>query len=198
MSDLLMLDVDGVVADFTGHLLLSVGGRLQLEDITNYNVFEFLSREEREESFRILRDPDWWRAMPPIGGAIEGVAALRADGWRIGWVTRPWHDCEAWASARVAWLSRHFRATWDDVQVGGRRDILRCAALIDDRPENVEAYMLAQRGVSDPGVAIVLDQPYNRATLAQHIRARWSGRLGLERLDAPTECLRRPGAETAR
>jgi 5'(3')-deoxyribonucleotidase len=173
MRRLLLLDCDGVVADFAGYLLRSVGSDLGFADITDWDIKRFLTADQWITAQTVLERPGWWEAQPIIACATEGVAALRAAGIDIHWVTSPWHSCREWEATRRDWLHRNFSAAAHDVTFTYRKDLVRGDVFVDDRAEHVAAWR--ERNEMDGGGALLFDAPYNR-----------QGHTGLTRVDWTT------------
>ncbi|MBV8160668.1 MAG: hypothetical protein JO265_07060 [Acidimicrobiia bacterium] len=110
-------------------------------------------------------DPSLYAEALPAEGAVFGVAALRAAGWRIVGITaRPLHLAEVTAG----WLDAHGMAL-DEVHhtaLGAKADVarrLRVRATVEDNPE--EAELLAAVCES-----WLLDRPYNRHDAVRRAR----------------------------
>jgi 5'(3')-deoxyribonucleotidase len=107
-------------------------------------VLDELGPEEKDRALSILEDPLFWRHLPLIPGAQEGVRALEKAGYEIIWVTAPWKSCVGWADARREWLDEHFGLeekghgyipTAEKSAVDGN-------IFIDDKPENVRDWAM--------------------------------------------------------
>jgi len=158
MRDLL-LDVDGVCADFSGALISAVGSDLKVENVTRWDILGLFTIEQRELAYDYLADPEFWRSLPVIEGAEEGVPVLEVT-HNILWVTSPWASCEGWEDARRAWLNEHFNMDEKGQPYHPRSDKENIAgdAMIDDKPSNVEKWAAAH----PKGKAYLFDAPYNR------------------------------------
>jgi len=120
-------------------------------------------------------DPALYAEAQPTDGAVYGVAALRAAGWRIVGITaRPSHL----ADVTVAWLRAHGLAL-DDVHhtaLGAKAEVARhlgVGATVEDNP--TEAELLAAVCES-----WLLDRPYNRhepVRRARRVRS-WDDAVG--------------------
>jgi 5'(3')-deoxyribonucleotidase len=93
-----ILGVDGVVADFTGHLLNRLNSSLSSHDITNWGVFSFLGERGKKDAEQILGHPSFWRELPVLPGALNGVHVIRQAGFEVVWCTSPWFSCETWTT----------------------------------------------------------------------------------------------------
>ena len=180
MTDPILFDVDGVLADFSNHLLRSVGSSLTLADVDRWDIFSLVSPVQATLAKALCADPEWWAAMPPMEGAIEAVGAVRRAGASIVFLSSPWVSCAGWEHVRRGWLERHFGARHDSfiAAASSAKALVRGAALVEDKPEMIDAWTRAHPGRP----AFLFDAPYNRE--AAHID--WSR---LRRWDAESVAL---------
>lgn len=165
-----ILDVDGVVADFTPHMLARCGSAKTLADVTNWDVFGFLTPEQEVLSRTQLDTREFWSELPVLAGALEGIETIRRAGHHVHWCTSPWVSCVGWEFERRAWLKRHFDAKPDDVFIMRKKEFLRGDVFIDDKAESVATWAAA----NPQHTAILFDAPYNQH-LKWPTRARWFG-----------------------
>lgn len=155
----LILDVDGVCADFTGALIAAVGSDLTPEDVVKWDVIGMFTPEQRELAYGYLNEPDFWRNLPLIDHAQEGVKFMETT-HQILWVTSPWKSCEGWEAARRDWLNEHFKME-EKNQVyipTSSKEKVKAEIMIDDKPENLQSWHREDNG----GQAYIFDAPYNR------------------------------------
>lgn len=155
----IVMDVDGVCADFTGYLLRSIGSRLRPADVTTWQVLDLLTLSERTKALALLDTTRWWIGQPTLPGARHGVALLRDAGHEIVWATAPWQTCIGWDVARRSWLRNNFGADPRDVVITQRKELVAGDVIIDDKPENVSAW----HQEAEIGLAFLFTQPYNAA-----------------------------------
>jgi len=162
----ILLDVDGVLADFSTHLLQTVGSRLTAADVTQWDIFALLDPEGlRAQAIEVLKDPAWWEQMPTMPGVSALIDTLLAEGAEVVCVTSPWLSCVGWESARREWIKRVWReagATTDQVPetiVAYAKYYVRGCVLIDDKPEHVARWARVNEG---DGLGLIFDAPYNR------------------------------------
>lgn len=158
---LIACDVDGVVADLSAEWYrrynLRYNDDLTPARVTDWDTSKFVKPECGKRIFEILNEPDLYAAVPEIQGAREGVAALRAAGHRVVFVS----SCVVGAmDQKYRWLLEHGFVEGamqggqsKDVIFAHSKDMIRADLLIDDGPHNVEAW---------PGTAILVDGLYNR------------------------------------
>lgn len=162
----IILDVDGVVADFVGHTLTLLGelappgGR---EAFTAWDMVSVMSPEARAVCTHGWRQPGWCASMPTLPDAQNAVdrLSLRAD---VVWATAPMTHAPHWMHERAGWLERVFAAdprsivfTHDKAHVWG--DVF-----VDDKPENVDGWADTHRD----GFSILWTAPYNREWTSRH------------------------------
>ena len=151
-----LLDVDGVVADFSSSILQAVGSKLSPQDHQQWDVMEFLTPDEKSRAREALSDIDFWLNLPLKDMAKQGVEKLRDLGFQIVWVTSPWTSCLGWDTARRSWLSRNFGD--DPVVITADKEHVDGDVFIDDKVENVEKWSRAHPDKR----AFLFDAPYNR------------------------------------
>lgn len=151
----LLLDVDGVVADFN---VLLEEFPLEIPEDPPWNFIDLYPPDVKEEVLERLADPAWWARLPVIEGAHEGVNYLRGVGYDIKWVTAPWQSCPGWAVVRKAWLARNFQVDPDEVNPTSEKHLVDGDRMVDDKPSNITEWSKAH----PQGVAILFDSRFNR------------------------------------
>lgn len=139
----IILDVDGVCADFIGAVLDTVGNPFPRDAIKRWNFFDMLDPDVKRVLFSRMRDPLWWAQLDPVPGAMAGVRRLRGAGYHIVFATVPWRECSSWANARLEWLYHYFSDIPYNAMLGERKDLLRCRAIIDDKAETIDRCIAA-------------------------------------------------------
>lgn len=155
----ILLDVDGVVADSVSYMLDILGiSEEKRKKLINWNVLPDMDKEDKKKAIELLSDSDFWRNLPLIDGAKEGVKTLRFLGHDIKWVTSPWSSCLGWEDARKEWLSKNFGGE-DPIVFTRDKEEVDGDVFVDDKPENVEKW---QRAHPREGHAFLFDTPFNR------------------------------------
>lgn len=156
-----LLDVDGVVADFSGSLLRAIDSSLRPEDITDWNIFKLIEEADGKASARLalslMDNPRHWQSAGLLPGALQAVEGLKQRGATIYWVTSPWPTCHGWDTARRLWLKQYFGGG-DGFVITESKYLCAGDIFIDDRPENVQSWAKAHPDKQ----ALLFDAPYNR------------------------------------
>lgn len=160
-SKIILLDVDGVLADFTGAVLqwgnLITGLDRRPADVTRYGqLFELYPEEARVKIEGIVSSEGFCSKLEVYKGAKEGVAKLRELG-RVYAVTSPWHS-KTWCYEREWWLRAHFSMHNQDIIHAREKHLVRGDMLIEDHPFKLAMW---QR-VNQEGLALLVDAPYNQ------------------------------------
>jgi 5'(3')-deoxyribonucleotidase len=92
--------------------------------------------------------------LQPCPGAREFVESLRSR-YDVVCVTLGNSESRYWNRERERWLQSHLGFAPRDVVFTARKELVRGAVLVDDRPENCEAFQAAG------GVAIMVPHPWN-------------------------------------
>ena len=158
-----IVDVDGVCADFVGSVIDSIDHLLGPRTHAEIKTYDFMGQLPRVTRLFLdtecLVDASWWTHIAPIPLAQEGVASIREKGSRVLFASKPWIGCWGWCEARRVWLGNHFGVERGDIWFGDTKADLCGIRLIDDNPEQVSAYAKAH----GPASALLFDAPYNRA-----------------------------------
>lgn len=160
----IVLDVDGVLADFSGHVLRTLQRKgYQVPDhATEWRFIDALPARAQPVARTFLKSSKWWRGIPPMAGATRAVKQFRAMGHQVVFASADYASCPGWTEARRNWLIEHVGAQKCDLVVAARKELVRGDLYVDDKPENVQAIIgeHAQREWT-PGVWLFA-HPYNR------------------------------------
>ncbi len=158
-----LVDVDGVLADFVGGVCARVN-----ETIPKI-VHQFKPTDFKEWDIGKLL-PSYWKGivskpgfcynLEPYPDAKEGMKALLDSGAKIVVVTSPWHS-ETWISERIEWLALHMKISRQDVifAEGKHKALIKGDFLIEDSLENAQAWNRNQSGY-----AHLVNRPWNQDT----------------------------------
>lgn len=155
-----LIDVDGVCADFTDHLLRAIRSKLTLADIVDWNIFSYMDPEQKRTAEDILGSTEFWLTQPVISGAVDAVHAIRAADHKVLFVTSAWESCREWAWARKQWLKRVMAADYRDVIVCARKEYVVGDVFIDDRTDHVDKW----HSIRPERLALLYGAPYNKGS----------------------------------
>lgn len=158
-----LLDVDGVVADFVSYYLDVVRRRLKRdfrqEDVTAWDVGSALSLSDydRELVHRDLFAPGVAYHMPIYSGAWTGVRNLNEIA-QVVFVTSHLKENLTWVSDRDRWIDFHFGPSAPPTVYTHHKHLVRGDVLVDDKPSAVEKW----RQANPNGLGVLWDGPWNR------------------------------------
>lgn len=178
---LILMDADGPAANFSKHLLKSVGSKKTLTDVKDWNIREILTEAQSKRMDKLLNDPEavFWAEQPVTRGAKKGIKLLRDAGHTIHWVTSPWPSCRTWEATRREWLKKHFGAHFKEITMGFEKWMIHGEALIDDKTEHVVEWQRYRAWT--PEAALLFDAPYNQDAPDNIRRVAWlPARPGVE------------------
>lgn len=164
----ILLDVDGVCADFTGMVrerANDVCHGAVPDVVTEWGFIKALPRAARMHVDSCLTQAWPWESMRQIPDAKRAVDAFRYAKHRVVFVTSPWESCPKWAHTRAKWLGHNMGAVTEDVVVTSGKDVVAGDIFIDDKPENVAKWSAFGGGRSG---GFLWDAPYNQG--ANHAR----------------------------
>lgn len=150
-----MVDVDGVLADFTGAALR--GTSLKPENVKSWELFDQLNPEEVKYVKDKLSSPYFWaheiKPREDARGFGDRLSALGFD--HIIVVTSPWN--QEVIAARAEWMYKHFKNQFDALAFEKHKQCVPGDLLIDDGVHNLSAWAK----VHGYEGAVCMAQPYN-------------------------------------
>lgn len=160
----ILLDVDGVLADFHGGILELIYElfdlRLSIEDFKNWDYTSALEDEEMKRELRYeITKPGFLEALKPYPGSQKAVDGLRGRA-EIICVTSPNRTVPTWIPERYGWLEQHFGMPPDEVVLTNRKYLVTGNIMIDDRPKTVKRWAAEYPTKS----ALLWGRPYNKGT----------------------------------
>lgn len=165
--DVVLVDMDGVLADFDKRALESLPP--EVERITRQNFYVASDYPEHDALIRAATaHPDFFEHLDLIDGALEGWQRLIDLGYDPRICSAPLRSNPRSIEGKKLWLAKHFAPVFGDQVV--KRAIFNKKkyehsgiALIDDRPEVEEGEWRH----------IVFDQPYNQLSQAAFRLCTW-------------------------
>jgi 5'-nucleotidase len=177
---ILLIDMDGVIADFYGHFLSIWREKypdrvyVKPEDVTAFYLETLYPAEYSQDILDILRAPGFFANLPPMPGAIEALKKLDEEGkFEIYLCSTPDsdsvnHNC---ASEKMRWVERHLGKKWvKDVILTHDKTLVQGDFLIDDKP-NIN-------GLRKPSwMQIMFQHAYNKDVYGFHMNGwdKWPG-----------------------
>jgi len=169
----ILLDMDGVVADFLGLLLKQynhlTGENVKRQDIRHVRVGK--SVKDPMTIRKLIESTGFIRNLDPLPGAIDGVNSLVKGGHDVVFVSNG-TNCETSGHEKRDWLKYHFNKTWDIVPLvlTYHKYLVRGDCLVDDNPKHL-------RNLDKSTTPLLWNHPYN-ANVQDYIRIYdWSNLL---------------------
>lgn len=132
--------MDGVLADFYGHLMTvaerEVAGFQPIPkgQVTNWWVHDLVPVHQREAVIEVCCQPGFYLNFPPIEGAVEVVQEI-ARRYRVYLCSSPQLTNPTCASDKLAWVDQHLGADWcNKLILTGDKSLVVGELLIDDKP----------------------------------------------------------------
>lgn len=163
MRKTLLLDCDGVTADFALHTFNALPGLgvppVTWEHFTRaWDIIEAVGTQHQEAIEAYWAAQGWCESIPLYAGAQEGVAALQevAD---VYFVTTQMTHAPYWMWERMQWLKKHFAVDDRHVVFTLSKHLVLGDMLIDDKPSNVASWCKSHPTKQ----GVLWDQPFNRS-----------------------------------
>ena len=158
------LDLDGVVVDFYGALVLTYneryGENLSLDDIDC--DLETLGPEVSSKLIAIFNEEDWFHNLKPLPNAINIVGSYPTLGYRVIICTAPARDLDGLingksAAEKFVWIHEHLPFWGNDVIITKHKKMVEADIIVDDTPANIINWCQEH----PEGVGYLIDQPWN-------------------------------------
>jgi 5'-nucleotidase len=174
---LILLDMDGVLADFEQGFLDAWARKhpdqptVAPEQRRNFYIDDDYPEHCRPLVEKIFTAQGFYAGLPPIPGALQGVREMLEAGHDVSICTAPHSFVRYCVPEKYEWVERHLGSEFvRRVIVTKDKTLVFGDVLVDDRP-NIEGYRIpAWRHV-------IYDQPYNREV--QGLRMDWKGWRGV-------------------
>jgi 5'(3')-deoxyribonucleotidase len=160
---IVLVDVDGVLADFVGGYLRLLkehtGIEADRDQITKFDIGASLGLSA-EQSSRMKRAiggaPRFALTLDVCPGAQDGIRMLEQVA-EVHIATSPWNSNPTWTHDREMWLKKHFDIAHADVTHTSAKHLLRGDFLVDDKTETLRKFL----NVNGRG-AVQWQTPHNR------------------------------------
>lgn len=175
MKKTLLIDIDGVVADLTGHIL----NKINQKHDTNYNNSHIVSWAFHSKHSSIFKDEEH-RLManelfessglvadlPFIDGALNALNALqKTNRYKMVWATAPYEKAPSWVFDRMNWFQKHLFQISPYYVFAQNKELIDGDILIDDKPENILSFVNEKPDIRE---GLLFTQPWNKDTTEQH------------------------------
>lgn len=157
----LLIDVDGVLADFVGSVLADTRDLKFTFDRTQvrnfYDVFDLLPVHIRNQCYDRISTVGWCEKIEPYEGAKAFMQRINSSSREVYACTTPWATSEHWLQERRKWLYQHVGLQATRIISCHDKTLVRGDVLVEDKAENV----IAWAGVNPDSLGILIDQPWN-------------------------------------
>lgn len=134
-----LLDVDGVLADFHRHAIETIpevaAYGYTSESFPTWNVRGILTPEEGDHAERVFAQSGWCATIPTYHGAREGLDRIRQVA-EVFFVTAP-YPSDSWMPERAAWLEREMGSDDRHWVFTHAKHLCVGDVFVDDKVENV-------------------------------------------------------------
>ncbi len=152
----LVLDVDGVVADFLGHTIATLEGLPpEFQDREHYTLWDIsksLPPEFRPRLAALWNRPGWCRSIP----RLPDIPDFLSWGVEVTWATAPMVTSPYWVPERADWIREQFG--YGELIFARDKSEAPGDVMVDDKPENVLDWARKHQN----GQAFLWDASYNR------------------------------------
>lgn len=139
---LILVDQDGVLADYDAGFdaawatYYPFAPRGLATGRPSFYMEDAAPTEWREHVHPIQKQPGFFRNLPVIPGAPDGINALLDAGHDVRICTAPLSDHPACLSEKAEWVNEHLGPAWVKRMIFTRdKSVITADVLIDDRPD---------------------------------------------------------------
>lgn len=154
-----LLDVDGVLADFTVPFLAEVNKFADktyfISDLKSCDFHDSFPEKIVDAALREISKPDWCYSLKPFPEALDGVKELKKVS-DIFIVTSPLLS-KTWAYERSQWLIDYFDIPHTNHVITKAKYLVAGDFLVDDTPRHVVSWAEANLN----GTGLLKHQSYN-------------------------------------
>lgn len=166
MRPTVLLDVDGILADFVGRALTILerlcGHRYNPDELLTWEVFDGVReahRRYKDAVYAEMAAAGGCAAIPVYPGAQEGVGRLCAVADVII-VTSPFPHSPTWMYERELWLHQHFDIHAAKIIHARHKYRIEGDIFVDDKHSHVVNWIAARRSMGGRA-GILWSRPYN-------------------------------------
>ena len=168
-SNVVLVDMDGVVADFDAHLFAVTSGTIDWtpEALNRERRFctDYVNNRDKKVVRKVVESNGFFRYLPLVPGAQEGVERLSAFGLDVWFCSKPLEASPTCASEKFAWIAEFFPDYVGKLILAPNKGMVRGGVLIDDCVKEAERAMAEWWDITFP-------YPHNEGVYGH--RADWS------------------------
>lgn len=135
-ENVLLVDMDGVLADFDGPLFRLFADRLDInspeEQRHRFLTDHLPTAADRKAMRSVVESPGWFRALPVMPLAKGAMDELERQGWDIWLCSKPLEASPTCMSEKHAWVAEHFPQFSKKLILAPNKGMVNGAFLIDD------------------------------------------------------------------
>lgn len=172
MKPIVLLDLDGVLADFEkGFLnewrrLYPHRDYVPLEQRNTFKPYHQYPLEYKADVVAIYESEGFFANLEPIAGALQAVTQLNVICEQVYFCTSPLNQYRYCLAEKYDWIARYFGFEYTKrIYVCKDKSLVRGDYLIDDRPK-------LRCSLTPTWEHVLYGQPYNRSSLDQPISLR--------------------------
>ena len=159
---IICFDIDNVINDLTEKTIALYNTRteknIQMSDITTYNFYDCLSKEDADGIIALFKDKELWDSLKPLPHSKEVLQKLMKQGHRIFLATATDPINFEW---KCEWLSRYFNfIPTDNIIRIMDKSLLKVDVMVDDHLSNLTSNVCER---------ICLDYPWNQSTSKDYV-----------------------------
>lgn len=158
----ILIDMDGILVDICHDWLrlynIDYDDNISVADLKSYDTHESVKAECGLKIYDYIDQPNFFRNLRPIKGALESVRRLHEAGHGITILTAP-SKSPTCAWDKVEWIKDHLPfLSRKDVITAHKKHLVKGDVFIDDKPANIRDYR-----VSWPlAKTMTIAYPYNK------------------------------------
>jgi 5'(3')-deoxyribonucleotidase len=162
MKPTVLVDVDGVVADFSGHTIKMLRFDFKIPQdvvIDNYNMEQSLLPYgiKPKDLHKIWKKPLFCSSIRLIPRSVDSIYRL-SQSFTVVFLTKPMEDHSTWHFERTSWIENNFKGLYEEIIFATNKWRVDGDAFVDDHAENVQAW-----SAKHPSKAsAIINQPWNK------------------------------------
>ena len=158
---IICVDIDGILnnlAERTIEVYNSHSNKhIQLSDITSYNFYDCLPKEDADGIIDLFKDKSLWDSLKPLEGSQSGLKQLIKRGHKVYLATATDPINFEW---KIAWLKQYFPFIPEDNVIRIMdKSLLRSDVIIDDCLDNL---------INSFAERVTLNYPWNQNELKDY------------------------------